>query len=121
MDLLFSRQIGCNGPKRWYRSAPERVLMNDFTNITNGTCLQGVVQQPNRSRGIIMSGDSLALQTVDRHMAGQYRCAAANHLANATSEALPLKLACNYQSLVDYMSLTKIPETRLQLSASTKM
>ncbi|KAF2352994.1 CD80-like immunoglobulin C2-set [Trinorchestia longiramus] len=48
---------------------------------------------PNRTRGIIMSGDSLALQKVDRHMAGQYRCAASNHLANATSRPLPLKLA----------------------------
>ena len=49
---------------------------------------------PARTRGIIVSGDSLALQSVHRRMAGRYSCRAANFLGAATSTQLRLKLSC---------------------------
>ena len=47
-----------------------------------------------RSRGVIVSGDSLALQSVHRRYAGYYSCRASNYLGAATSKQLPLKLSC---------------------------
>ncbi|XP_068241323.1 B-cell receptor CD22-like [Palaemon carinicauda] len=50
------------------------------------------VQVQNLSIGVILSGNSLVLQKVDRTRAGRYRCSAANKLAEVTSPPVNLRI-----------------------------
>ncbi|XP_042206309.1 hemicentin-2-like [Homarus americanus] len=53
---------------------------------------QGRVKTHNVSEGVVVSGDSLVLQSVRRQQAGQYRCGAANPLARVVSAPVLLRI-----------------------------
>ncbi|MPC93661.1 hypothetical protein E2C01_088798 [Portunus trituberculatus] len=56
--------------------------------------LQGRVLIQNVTGGVILAGNSLALQGVKRQQAGRYTCSATNPLGTATSDPVTLKIKC---------------------------
>ncbi|CAL4082518.1 unnamed protein product, partial [Meganyctiphanes norvegica] len=53
---------------------------------------EGMAVVQNLSVGVVLSGDSLVLQKVDRRRAGSYHCAATNTIATQTSEIVDLRI-----------------------------
>jgi hypothetical protein len=50
-------------------------------------------------RGVIMTGSSLVLQSLDRRREGEYACAADNAIGEATSATIYLAVKCKYHFL----------------------
>lgn len=58
--------------------------------------LQGVVLTHNASARVIRSNQSLVLQRVTRHSAGNYSCSAINAEGETVSNQLELRVKCKY-------------------------
>ena len=58
--------------------------------------LQGKTLQQNIEKGIIMSTQSLVLQSVSKSAVGDYTCRAVNSEGAGESNPIPLKIMCKY-------------------------
>lgn len=61
---------------------------------------QGVVLTHNASARVIRSNQSLVLQRVTRHSAGNYSCSAINAEGETVSNQLELRVKCKYNSSI---------------------
>lgn len=57
--------------------------------------LQGFHLEHNASARIIRSNQSLVLQKITKHLAGNYACSATNDEGETVSNQLPLQVQCN--------------------------
>jgi hypothetical protein len=55
----------------------------------------------NVSSGVIISDNSLVLQGVTRHNAGDYTCMAANGEGKGTSNPVELRVMCKYRDVIN--------------------
>ena len=69
--------------------------------MTNGRgSSQGGVIYQDINSGIIITGNSLAMQNIQRHHEGDYSCLASNDVGTTESEAINLNIKCKKQSEV---------------------
>ena len=62
--------------------------------IMNNVSLQGDTIHQDKAGGIIISGNSLAVQNIQRQHEGTYSCLASNHVASVESEPIHLNIKC---------------------------
>ena len=82
------------------------MLLIDWMYITN-IDFQGVEIQQNSSAGIIMSNQSLVLQQIDRHTAGNYQCLATNLEGQGHSNELSIPVKCKPTMLTTHSTYFK--------------
>lgn len=58
--------------------------------------LQGIHLEHNTSARVIRSNQSLVLQKITKHYAGNYACSAINDEGETVSNQLPLRVKCEY-------------------------
>lgn len=68
--------------------------------------LQGVVLTHNASARVIRSNQSLVLQRVTRHSAGNYSCSAINAEGETVSNQLELRVKCKYRRSQCFLPFT---------------
>lgn len=69
-----------------------------FIRTHSYTKKQGVELHQNVTAGIILTDQSLVLQSVTRKSAGDYHCLAANTEGKGTSNPVTLRVRCKYSS-----------------------
>lgn len=69
--------------------------------VVNIFILQGVEIHHNVAAGVILSDQSLVLQSVTRATAGEFTCVAANAEGRGTSNPVILTVKCKYNFLLD--------------------
>lgn len=57
---------------------------------------QGILLTHNTTARVIRSNQSLVLQKINRHSAGNYACSAINAEGETVSNQLPLRVKCKY-------------------------
>ena len=77
-------------------------------NVPYYVFFQGHELVHNEPKGIIMSGQSLAIQKVKRHHAGYYKCSAQNSEGNATSKELKLTVQCKFHDTLFFNSFDTV-------------
>lgn len=76
--------------------------------------LQGVVLTHNASARVIRSNQSLVLQRVTRHSAGNYSCSAINAEGETVSNQLELRVKCKYMKNFNFPFINRIMLTLSQ-------
>ena len=56
--------------------------------------MQGRVIYQDKNRGIIITGNSLAVQNIQRHNEGDYSCLASNDVGATRSQSINLNIKC---------------------------
>lgn len=69
---------------------------------------QGIHLEHNTSARVIRSNQSLVLQKITKHYAGNYACSAINDEGETVSNQLPLRVKCEYEKSGDMASNRKI-------------
>lgn len=96
-DVYFECHIQAN-PKpykiTWFHNVREMTCQYSTLNSWSHRTLQGTEVHHNTSVGVILSDQSLVLQSVTRRLAGGYACQATNSEGKTTSKAVRLHVRC---------------------------
>ena len=78
------------------------MMMNNDRDV-----MQGKTIYQDKNGGIIISGNSLAVQNIQRHNEGNYSCLAANDVGRMESQPIHLNIKCKLQRCQTKVSARK--------------